>query len=64
MSLSDVPEVQLFWEDYEKALIVNRRIIETQVVRQAVEAIGALEAKLREAQDEAHEYVTLGPPVD
>lgn len=52
MSISDVPEVQRFWEDYEQALMTNRRIVETQVVRQAVEAIGALEAELKNAIEE------------
>lgn len=52
MSLSDVPEVQQFWESYERALVVDRRIIEMQVVRQAVEAITALEAEVKELQHE------------
>jgi hypothetical protein len=47
VSLSDTPEVNLFWEDYERALLLDRCIVETQVVRSAVEAIGALEEKLR-----------------
>ncbi len=57
MSLSDTREVNLFWAAYENALLVDRRMIETNVVRSAVEAIGALEAEKRElaAQLEAAE---------
>ena len=52
MSISDAPEVEQFWKDYEKALVVDRRIIQTQVVRQALEAIAALEERVRELEME------------
>jgi hypothetical protein len=47
-----VREVQQFWEDYERALVADRRYIQMRVVRSAVAAIAALEAEVKELQQE------------